>query len=126
MFVEGIINIGSNCTNLSNVIYSDDGGTTWHLGAETSSSEDSSGFPIHPNEVQVSSTKCVCQTCNKGSPDTCTTATRAIAVNAHTNYRKALQKSHFFAVPFSHHHFAAVPFLLKKNIYSTMSKFHIL
>ncbi|XP_071791566.1 sialidase-3-like [Asterias amurensis] len=50
---KGIINICSNCTNLSNVIYSDDGGTTWHLGAETSSSEDSSGFPIHPNEVQV-------------------------------------------------------------------------
>ncbi|XP_072045514.1 sialidase-3-like isoform X2 [Amphiura filiformis] len=42
-----------NCTNYSQVLYSDDGGTTWHVGGRTPFNRDDNGQPIHPNEIQA-------------------------------------------------------------------------
>ncbi|XP_038048992.1 sialidase-3-like isoform X2 [Patiria miniata] len=43
----------SDCTNLASIIYSDDGGITWHLGAETNPAKDARGARIYPNEAQL-------------------------------------------------------------------------
>ncbi|XP_022111815.1 sialidase-3-like isoform X2 [Acanthaster planci] len=50
---RGISGMCSNCINLSNILYSDDGGTTWHLGARTAPAQDASGASIYPNEAQL-------------------------------------------------------------------------